>query len=233
MSSIHDTVKAALKPFAFLHGALSFFILIALGASLAVGAYFLREVNKTSTQNANELKLLNQYYVIQNQQTILLKIVDSKLRNDKGAAFGSATMEEKIQTSKMMYDMATIKKVPLHLLCGIAETESQWNTHAVSSAGCVGLLQITPAYARVYLREKGINYSKDIFFDPVINAMCGISMLADYQFDCLEKGIATPDNWHFATHHYFWGPSKRDNKFDMNYSMKVIEASKKYKEMGL
>jgi len=99
--------------------------------------------------------------------------------------------------------------------------------------GCIGLIQISPLYARPYLRENRIDYRKDIYFDPVINCIVGIGMLNDFQTEKIEKGLSTQDNWNFATHDYFFGPSARGNVYDMNYSIKVINAMKEFQKMGL
>jgi len=236
-TDIHNHIisitKMAQKPLNWLHGILGFIVLLISITTLIGGGYILNKNIQTTQRNSDQLELLNKNYVLQNQQTILLKIIDQNLRDSKDLKLGSAPIEEKVKLSQTFYELSILKKIPLSLLCAIAETESGWNTHAISEAGCVGILQVTPRYARVYLREKGLNYKPDIWFDPIVNSICGISILCDFQDDCLEKGLATPDNFTYATRCYFWGPATRGNVFDMNYSMKVIESQKKYKEMGL
>ena len=238
-----DLIKASMKPSTMFHSLVSSLLGILLLVGFGVGGFFIWKNNEISVKTADQVELLNKYYILQNQQTLLLKVLNEKLRDSDKAAFGSAPMEEKAQTAKMMYDMASVKQVPIHILCGIAEVESSWNTHAVSSAGCVGLLQITPMYARAHLRERGVTYKQDIWFDPAINVMCGVSMLADMQAEYVEKDKAKPDDWQIAIHSYFWGPSNTNQLFgkqdqrvnvpNMAYPMKVMEAAKKYKEMGL
>lgn len=225
-------VKMAQKPFTWLHGSMAAFNILCLIAATFVGTILYRNTINNAAHLTHEVQLLNTNFLIQNQQTTLLKIIDKNLRDSNTTPLGSAPMEEKVKLSQIFYQMSTLKQVPLSLLCGIAEVESSWNTHAVSNMGCKGILQVNPTYARPYLREKGINYGPDIWFDPVVNALCGISMLADYQDDAIEKGLAKND-WTFSTRSYFWGPSSRGNVLDMNYSIKVINASKKYQRMGL
>jgi hypothetical protein len=230
---IQEIVKAIKHPWTTFHrtiNTLGSVIVIVCGVFIG---YESQINNKTAERNTNQLELLNRYYVIQNQQTILLKIIDQNLRDDKSSSLGSAPLEEKVATAKIMYDLSITKRVPLSLLCGIAQTESYWNTHAVSLMGCVGLIQPNPLYARPYLRENRIDYKKDIYFDPVINCTVGIGMLNDFQNEKIEKGLATPDNWNFATHDYLWGPATRGNIYDMNYSLKVITAMKEFQKMGL
>ena len=238
-----QAVKAMLRPFSVLHGfGLVLVLLIALVGLAALG-YFGFFLHKDNQANREDIQTLKAYMVTMNQQTILLEVVDKNLRDSKDAKPGSAPIDEKVATAKMMYDMAILEGVPLNILCAIAEVESGWNTHAVSPAGCEGLLQVTPSYARLYLMAKGVDYKPGIWFNPVINTMCGVKMLANNQAEHLEKGRTTKENWIFALHSYFWGPantnvllSKKDAKVDvpnMAYSMRVIEAAKKYKEKGL
>lgn len=230
---ITEVAKLAQKPLNYLHGILGFIVLTISAATLIGGGYFLNKYVQLTQYNTNQLELLNKYYVSQNQQTILLKVIDKNLRDSKEAKMGSAPLEEKVALAKVWYDLCSTKNVPINLLCGIAEIESSWNTHAISDMGCVGIIQVNPPFARSHLRENRIDYRKDIFFDPVVCSICGIGMLVDFQNDKIEKGLATPDNWNFSTHDYLWGPDRRGNIYDMNYSIKVLNAAKKYKEMGL
>jgi len=241
--SMQNIMNRMMKPFSLFHGFISTVITLIMIIGLGVLGYLTYKTSELSKKTANEVELTNKYYVLQNQASILLKVIDENLRESDKAKRGSAPMELKVQAAKMMYDMSQLKQVPLHVLCGIAETESGWNTRAVSGSGCVGLMQITPAYARVYLREKGINYKSDIWFDPTINILCGVSMLNDMHTEHLEKGRTDNGSWQMALHSYFWGPSntlqlfgKSDQRVgvpNMSYPMRVVEASKKYKELGL
>jgi len=219
VSTVHKVVNTSLS------------VIIILGGGFL--GYTLHSNNKITERNATQVELLNKYYLIQTQQTTLLKIIDENLRDSDKAKLGSAPMEEKVAVAKVWYDLCATKEVPLSLLAGLADVESKWNTHAVSSMGCLGLLQVNPLYTRPYLRENRIDYRKDIYFDPVINSICGIAMLNDFQSIKIEAGLATSDNWNFATHDYLWGPAKRGNVLDMNYSIKVIEAMKRYQNLGL
>ena len=233
LSAIQEIVKAIQHPIATWHKAVNTTVSIILIIGCVVVGYLMFNNNKIAEHNSNQIELLNKYYVIQSQQTILLKIIDQNLRDNSVAKPGSAPMGEKVAVAKIIYDLATLKQIPISLLCGIAEVESSWNTHAVSDMGCLGLIQVTSLYARPYLRENRIDYKKDIYFDPVVNCIVGISMLCDFQNECIEKGLTTPNDFVMATHHYFWGPAKRDNKLDMNYSLKIIEAMKRFQKLGL
>jgi hypothetical protein len=208
---------------------------IPVGILSLIGIIFLYVIRRDNEYTKKQLELIQQYYVVHNQQSILLKLIDKKLTH--------SSIDEKVKVTRMMYDLASIKQIPISILCGLAEVESNWNCKAVSESGAEGLLQVLPLYGRSYLREKGFDYRKDIWKDPVINVMVGINMLADYHMEHCEKGRTTKDNWTLALHSYLWGPGnsmklfgkkdKRVNVPNMSYPMRVIDAAKKYKEMGL
>ena len=230
---VREIVNTVQHPYASIHkfiNSSATIILVCVAIYLGYSNYTQKLVGE---RNANQLELINKYYVTQSQQTLLLTVLDKNLRDSDSAAFGSAPMEEKVAVQKIIYDMATLRKIPISLLLGIAEVESKFNTHAVSGKGCAGLLQVTLMYCRPYLRENKIDYKKDILFDPVVNCICGIGMLCDFQNSLVESGITTTDNFTFALHSYFWGPSSRNNVYDLNYSIKVIDAMKRYQKIGI
>jgi hypothetical protein len=236
-------VKAALKPFSLTHGFGLVGILILVLSLGAVGAYVMFMNHRDAEATREDVRVLKAYVVTMNQQTILMNVINENLRVNKTDKLGTAPIDMKVATAKMMYDMATLEKVPIHILCAIAEVESGWNTTAVSASGCEGLLQVTPAYARLCLQAKGLDYKTNIWFDPVVNVMCGVKMLANMQAEHVEKGRTDPNTWVLAIHSYFWGPAstcllfgKTDRRVDvpnMSYPQRVLDASRKYKDMGL
>jgi hypothetical protein len=240
---IISIVNGALSPFRTIHSFGMVLIMLLVLGGLGSGGYFLFINHKDTQQTREDMQVLKAQMVTMNQPMILLKVINDNLRDSKEAKLGSAPIDEKVATSKMLYDMATLEGVPLHILCGIAETESNWNTHAVSEAGCLGLLQVTPAYARLCLSAKGIDYKPGIWFNPVINVMCGVKMLSNNQAEHLENGRTQEGNWTLAIHSYFWGPSntillfgKKDQRVNvpnLAYPQRIVDASKKYKDLGL
>lgn len=233
--NVKDLVKMAQRPFLFMSVGSFALTLIALGVFAWFGSKYYINNEQYKKDTSHQLELLNQHYVINNQQTVLLKVLDGKLPN--------LPIDTKVQLAKIIYDMSQLKQVPISIICGLAEVESQWTPDIVSPAGAQGLIQVMPIYARPYLREKGLNYKPDIFKDPVINVMVGISMLRDFQDEHVERGRTDGSNWTFALHTYLWGPSNSNQIFgktdqrvnvpNMAYPQRVLDAAKKYKDMGL
>ena len=63
------------------------------------------------------------------------------------------------------------------LVSSIINTESNWDSNAVSSKGAIGLMQVMPASARMV----GLNYSKEDLKCPEKNIIAGTRILKYYQ----------------------------------------------------
>lgn len=235
MIHVNNAIKIAQRPATVL----SIGSLIAIILALSIGTFFCVDFYKRDfaykKNTQHQIELLNTYWIIQNQQTVLLKVIDANMKD--------ATIDTKVQLAKTIYDMAQLKQIPIHIICGLIETESHWKVNARSECGAEGLLQVMPIYGRAYLREKGISYRPDIWYDPIINTIVGVSMLRDFQDEHVERGRTDMNTWTLALHTYLWGPSNSDQLFgktdrrvnvpNMAYPQRVIDASKKYKDRGL
>ena len=182
------------------HGILSFATIGLVFLGLSAAAWFLHDIRSDQQVSKQQLELLNRNYVKQNQQTVLLQIVDEKL--------GSAPTETKVNLATTIYNLSTIKKIPVSLICGLIEVESDWNPKAVSSANAKGLMQVLPSSARPYLRSERMDYRTTSLDDPIVNVMVGISLLADYHAGHIEAGYAKENDFTLALHSYFWGASQ-------------------------
>jgi len=64
------------------------------------------------------------------------------------------------------------------LIYAVILSESGFDRYAVSSAGAMGLMQIMPSTAEYIARERGIEFSEEMLFDPAINIDFGTYYLA-------------------------------------------------------
>ena len=104
-------------------------------------------------------------------------------------------------------------------------------------------MQIMPATARPYLGKDGFLYTDKILFNPIINVTVGISVLSDLHSQFVEMGVETDTDYTFSINSYFWGSGnvfsllgKTDSRVtgpNFSYYRRVLEAAKKYKDMGL
>ena len=239
--STHETINDAIMHLPEkLHmpkfiGTLTNLILISLIIAGGVGYVIYKIDQKVNTMVATN-KVIQEFALKNSEQTILLKIVDEKLGT-------KATIQSKVQVTQTIYSLATIKRIPLSLICALIETESNWTPSITSEANAKGLMQILPAYARSYLRNERIEYNPDVLYDPVVNVTVGIQIIADFHAAHVEAGQEKPDDYTITLHSYFWGPAntlmlfgKKDGKYNvpnMAYPMRVLAKMKYYKEKGL
>jgi len=239
--STHETVSDAIMRLPEkLHmprfiGTLTNLILICLIIAGLVGFTIYKMDQKLNTMIATN-KVIQEFALKSSEQTILLKIIDEKMGM-------LATIPTKVALTQTIYSLATVKKIPLHLICGLIEVESSWNPNLTSKANAKGLMQTLPMYARPYLRSEKIEYNPDKLFDPIVSAIVGIEMLADIHDSYVEVGKEKPDDFTLTLHSYFWGQSNtlllfgmkdgRVNVPNLSYPMRVFEAAKFYKERGL
>ncbi len=137
---------------------------------------------------------------------------------------------------------ADAHSVPKELILAVIKTESKFKSDAVSSAGAIGLMQITPE-TFVWLCEKNSDEANDqnLLYTPEINIRYGV-----YYLDMLYSEFGS---WETALAAYNAGPTKvrewLDNpeyssdgvltyvpyKETREYIEKVMKAKNKYSEL--
>lgn len=207
-------------------------VIVAIIAGVALlGGWKVYEKMDAIDKN-NQLAIAN--YTETNKKNVLLKLIDQKM---------DIPVEQKVKLRDTIYDVCYIKNVPVSLVCGLIEIESNWNPDVVSGSNAKGLCQVLPSTARPYLRYQQIDYAEKVLLDPVKNVTVGISLLADLQAAHIEANKTDQNNWTMTLHSYFWGSSntaalygKKDTRVNvpnMSYPIRVLEAVKKYEKMGL
>jgi hypothetical protein len=203
---------------------------------VAIGVFVWHKLDERATRLERSNEAIQSYVIKQNQQTILLKVVHQSM-GDK------IPVETKVKTAQTIYSVATVRNVPLSVICAVIENESRWIPNLSSEAGAHGLMQVLGATARPYLRADKLNYSSEILYDPVVNVLVGISVLADLHEFHMENKREKPDDYNVTLHSYFWGSEntrqlygvkdQRVNVPNMSYPQRVLELTKKYKDLGL
>ena len=212
-------------------------MVIAIAAIAAIS--FNLKTNVSVQNKVNSLEETNQLLIktfqYANQKTTLIKMLDKK---DNGM-----NVDEKVKLANVIFDLCSAKNIPINIICGVIEVESGWNPKLISESNAKGLMQVLPSTARPYLRTEKIEYNSNILFDPATCATVGISYLSDLHSSHVEAGKEKDDSFEISLHSYFWGSEntkqlygkkeQRENVPNLAYPMKVLEAAKKYKEMGL
>lgn len=159
------------------------------------------------------------------EEAALLKVIDDRMK---------VPMETKVLLARTIISVASVKRIPLDLVCGLidVETGQTWNPKQVSKKGARGLFQVMPATGRVYLRAERIDPSStmDALMDPVTSALVGISALADFHEQAVMLHQEHPSEFGVTLAMYNQGP-KADAP--SQYSKDVMEAAKKFKTMGV
>lgn len=119
--------------------------------------------------NNGENYLPNSYYndLIQNEENVFSNYINKDYTNTAGytnVLAGANAYSDIIEQASQKYG------VPSKLIAAVMKQESNYNEHAVSSAGATGLMQLMPGTAK-YL---GVHDSKD----PVQNIMGGTKYLS-------------------------------------------------------
>lgn len=119
---------------------------------------------------------------------------------------------------------ADAHSVPKELILAVIKTESKFRSDAVSSAGAIGLMQITPK-TFVWLCEKNSDTANDpnLLYTPEINIQYGV-----YYLDMLYSEFGS---WESALAAYNAGPSKvREWLKNDEYASDGVIAKIPYKE---
>lgn len=200
--------------------------------ALLGGSYYFLKLEKENKRNTD---LILENIARVNRKVALQKLLMEKLKN--------SPIEQVVSTSDRIYDLCMMKKIPIWLVLGLIEVESTWDCKALSSVGAKGLCQIMTSTAKPYLNKDSFVYTDKTLYDPVINVTIGISYLSDLHDQFVELGAETDTDFTFSINSYFWGTSnvftllgKKDSRVsgpNFSYYKRVLEASKKYKEMGL
>lgn len=126
-----------------------------------------------------------------------------------------------------------------NLVYAVIRTESHFTPDAVSRTGAVGLMQLMPSTAEWIAWRRGIDYDREMLFEPEYNIDNGcwlLKYLIDYYGGNLEYALAAynagsgnVDSW-LASDEYFDG-KELDIPFPetADYVKKTLKAYEKYK----
>jgi len=98
------------------------------------------------------------------------------------------------------------KDIPVGKVLGIMKKESEFSVNAKSSAGATGLMQILPSTWDMYVKKLKLGVSKQAMYDPYVNIIVAMEILADLRDLYRSKDV--PDNkiWDYVLSAYFAGP---------------------------
>ena len=132
--------------------------------------------------------------------------------------------------------------VPKRIIYAVIRTESNFDASAESSAGAIGLMQITEATFEEISGKLGDSYEKGMMYDPRTNIRYGTYYLSylykyfgdwDAVFAAYNAGMGTVSGW-LKNSEYINEDGKLVNipyEETKNYVKKINEAAEKYTEL--
>lgn len=122
------------------------------------------------------------------------------------------------QAMEVMEAIANQKEIPVSIVLGMVEQESEFTPQAVSHKGARGLTQIMPATIRYYIKDPLLLKQID---RPSVNVKAGLMHLAYLN--------SQYENWEKSLRAYFAGEDNARNKAFDWYAKGVLRKAGKYK----
>lgn len=132
------------------------------------------------------------------------RIVEEFSRQSKG----KMSIEDMIECSRIIFEQSILNEdigLKPAVVFAVIEQESNFNPQAISEKSAYGIMQIIRMTATPYLRDMGLEWSKNIILDPVVNTRIGINHLIDLHKMWMSEGLEKRNEWHLTYHAYFWG----------------------------
>ena len=151
----------------------------------------------------------------------LFKIVEDRLQDQKA--------QVRYDVAEAIYTQSKSKNIPISLILGIIEVESEWDLTAHRGAA-MGVMQIAPTMA-----AKSVNtQKKNALYDPVVNIIAGCSLLntihKQYVHDRVERETEfDPSLCAYNSGRNLNSGSKQLTNY--GYALKVKELALRYESM--
>jgi soluble lytic murein transglycosylase-like protein len=129
-----------------------------------------------------------------------------------------------------------------NIILGVMEVESQFTPDAIGYAKTgqplsYGLMQLIPSTARTFLGARGLSWSKEIMFNPLLNMELGTEYLHVIHSSYMERGLEKKDDFNLTLATYnageravleYYFAHKKLPDFSRDYVAKVNMARKKW-----
>lgn len=161
LKEVHERKLRAVKRRALLfHGILALLLFFSV---------FFQWVERSNISLIRESYQVVKYHLIERQSRhAFLEILRNK----------SLTVGQALEIADVVIDESRVNKVPIHMILGVMDLESEFMPGAVSSKGARGLMQVMPDRWKEYVSSKDLQ-TLDARHDPVLNVRVGIRYLGD------------------------------------------------------
>lgn len=88
------------------------------------------------------------------------------------------TIGQALEITDVVMDESRANKVPIHMILGMMDLESEFVPSAISTEGARGLMQIMPSTWKLYVSSKALQ-RQSAMHNPALNVRMGIRYLGD------------------------------------------------------
>lgn len=198
-----------------LSGSLNVLLALAVLGVVGIAAFYGHKMyQKQSEMQVTQEMVLSNLRIV-NEQQVVSDIIHEKL-GDK------LTTDQIAKMAFVIIDGCRRNDIDPGLIMGLIEKESTWNPKALSPMGAIGLMQCMPDTAIRHFKQRGLTFSIDALYDPVLNVSIGIDILSDKQETAIAQGKATKGDFVQALYYYVGK--------DESYARGVINLSVAYRK---
>jgi soluble lytic murein transglycosylase len=148
----------------------------------------------------------------------------SSIREVLELNFSEATLEEKRNLAETIYEACTLFEIDVELVLAVIQTESSFDTRALSHKGAMGLMQVMPRTGWAMSEEMQLEgFDSEQLFDYRTNIMLGTYYL--------KKLLNRYNNLEHALLAYNAGPTLLDSVMARNKTLPIDYASKVRRNM--
>jgi len=150
----------------------------------------------------------------------ILGLVESRLYNQKS--------QTKYEVASAIYSLSISKKIPVEIILGIIDVESNWDLRATNGAA-MGLMQVCPETGSAYVKNK------TLMFDPVTNIIAGCGYLSELHSKYVKAHIERENEYDASLCEYNSGRTINKNNANLTnyvYALKVKEKAIHYESLA-
>lgn len=159
---------------------------------------FRQEVSEEISAFGNRLDSISEEVTInsslRNGEEVRMSVVGAlkELSENSGSKL---TTEQVIEIADVIMEKYRTHGIKPSLAISVIHTESSFDPEAVSSANAKGLMQVMDSTARPYLASYGMEWHREVLFDPVLNVKVALDYLRDLHEIHMSEGLEGEDDY--------------------------------------
>jgi len=131
---------------------------------------------------------------LRNREEVRMSVIES-IKGLSARSGSKLNTEQIIQITDVVMEKYRLHGIKPSLAISIIANESSFDHKAVSSANAKGLMQVMDSTARPYLASYGIDWHRDVLFDPVVNTRVALDYLQNLHEIHIAEGLENEDDY--------------------------------------